>query len=222
MYFSNFNKAITYQNHYGAHGEALLDVCCEEKSASLCKEDTDVFPTDPEWDKFGMINITSGITEIKAGFLETFINMKTLFLYRSVTNIEITDELNRLFRKNKVKIKGWYDTYGEAMALQKHLSFSHDDIFIGWSRDEIHHASTKLIIRFTDNNKPYLFFDEYSPGSSAGSMLGGSWEKNLPEDFYIDMTLEKFASTLPNFREPILKNEDLAYYFETANKRKKN
>ena len=92
---------------------------------------------------------------------------------------------------------------------------------MGWARDEEHMTNTRLEIRFNEQGKPYRFYDDICPGWAASNMGGGTYERELDEDFYVGETLESFADWFERFRDDILKNKDLQYYLETANKRRK-
>ena len=216
MYFSNFNEKITYSNHWG--GE--LDVCGEGR---VCKEDLDVFPVlRKNWrNEHWCLRLEKGITEVGAGFLEAFKNLAVLVIHYSVQSIEMTPALETLLRKNKVVIRGWYDSYGERFALENGLAFLHSDIMVGWADDEAHYTHTRLEIRFNDDGKPYAFYDDYCPGISAGNNGGGTYTQEIAEDFFVGQTLESFAKFKPRFSADILQNEDLKYFFETAGKRRK-
>lgn len=163
----------------------------------------------------------NGITEIQAGYIEEFKNLKTLCIGYTVKDIEITDELLGLLVGNGVNIKGWYDSFGERFAKRYSLKFSHADIYIGWYCNDDYDMRSKLTIRFDDNGKPYREYDEYTSGISAGSNGGGVYTRELDEDFYVGMTLNDMAEFLPRYREPILKNKELEYYLRTANLRHK-
>lgn len=58
-----------------------------------------------------------------------------------------------------------------------------------------------------------------APGWAASNNGGGTYERELDENFYKGETLETFAEWFTRFRNDILRNEDLAYYFMTAQKR---
>ena len=214
MYFSEFNKKITYESHWGG----ILDVCGEGK---VCKEDLTVsYARDEKWRKdFSTINLTKGITGVGAGFLEAFQNMGTLVIHYSVKSIEMTPALKSLLKKNKVVVRGWYDSFGERFARENELRFIHADILVGWAHDEEHYTNTRLEIRFDEKGKPYRFYDDICPGISAGNNGGGTYTRELDEDFYVGETLESFAEWLQRFSKDILKNDDLKYFFEKASKR---
>ena len=213
MYFSNFNDKITYSNNW----DGSLEVCGQGK---VCQEDLLVRPAPgKKWmEEFTTIHLKKGITDVGAGFLEAFTAMHTLIIHYTVKSIALTPALQALFKRNRVVVRGWYDSYGERFARENGLKFIHADILVGWAHDEEHYTNTRLEIRFDDAGKPYRFYDDICPGISAGNNGGGTYTRELDEDFYVGETLESFAEWLKCFSHDILKNEDLRYYLETANK----
>jgi hypothetical protein len=165
------------------------------------------------------VEFTKGITEVGPGFLEAFPALQYIIIHYNVQSIAVTPQLKALLKKNHVFIRGWYDSFGERFAKELGLEFRHADIFIGWYRDEEHDTGTRLEIRFDDKGKPYRYYDDVCTGWAASVSGGGTYTRELDEDFYVGETLESFAEWFERFREPILKNQDLKYYFATANRR---
>lgn len=186
-----------------------------EGTGKVCQEDTDVeylMRSKEEWiQEYTRLCIAAGITEIGPGFLETFAFMEELTIHYSVKTIAMTPELKSLLTSRKVVIFGWRDSAGERLAQELGLKFVQAEIFVGWFRSS--YSSTKLIIKF-DRECPYLYFDEYSQGSSAGSCGGGSWEEELAKDFPVGVTLESFAMKHIQWDDEIMSNKDLKYYLE--------
>ena len=212
MFFSTHNKNITYDNERG-YGTLAV-----EGTGKVCQEDTDVMPmmcSKEEWiQHWTKIIITNGITEIGPGFLETFAFMTELTIHYSVKTIAVTPELKSLLVSRQVVIRGWRNSEGERLAQELGLKFIQADILVGWFVDYDVHERTKLVIMF-DKGRPYLFYDVFT---SCG---GGCQEVDLDENFYVGATLESFAERkeFSNFRDEILKNKDLEYYFNAANGR---
>lgn len=180
MYFSKHNENVTFSYTYGS----ALEV---EAKGSVCKEDTDVEPyPNKNWSKeHYRIELTEGITEVGAGFLDVFVNMEELIIHRSVKNIEVTPQLKKILKN--VTIRGWHRT---------------------------DYSNTKLTIRFKNDGTPYLEYDEYTSGISAGNCGGGTYTRDIEPDFYKSETLESFANRLPGYHDVILKNKDLAHLFK--------
>ncbi len=216
MYFSNHNEAITFSYTYGRP----LKV---EGKGAVCRDDLDVFPTaEQDWPaEYSAIHLTKGITEAKAGFLDAFTGMETLILDRTVRRIAMTPALAKLLRQNLVLIRGEYDTYAEEFAQNNKLNFLHADIFLALDRDEKHFENTFITLRFYENGKAAIECDVYSPGSSAGNNGGGTIANEIPGDFYVGCTVEKFADHFPaHLRDKLLKNEELKRFLKTANMRR--
>lgn len=85
-------------------------------------------------------------------------------------------------------------------------------IMVGWHRTD--YSNTKLTIRFKNDGTPYLEYDEYTSGISAGNCGGGTYTRDIEPDFYKSETLESFANRLPGYHDVILKNKDLAHLFK--------
>lgn len=90
----------------------------------------------------------------------------------------------------------------------------HEDIEIGWFHSSEYHMNTKLTLRFRSSGEPYLEYEDYCPGISAGNSMGGTYERPLPEGFPKGWTLEEFAESRPRYRDVILQNKKLKEYFE--------
>ena len=216
MNFSLYNKDITYSYTYGG----ALKVCGKGK---VCEEDLDVRYDRGQgrrWtDEYYGVEFEKTITEVGPGFLEGFRNLDYLVIPHTLRSIAMTPALKSLLKKNKVLVRGWYDSYGERFAQENGLEFRHANILVGWARDEAHHPDTRLEIRFNKEGKPYRFYDDICPGWAASNNGGGTYERELDEDFFVGETLESFAEWFSRFQKDILVNEDLKYYLETANKR---
>ena len=216
MNFSLFNKAIEYSFTWGGP----LKVLGEGK---VCEGDLDVKYDQGKgrrWtDEYIGVAFDKGITEVEAGFLEGFPNLEYVVIPYTLQSIEVTPKLKAMLQQKNVLIRGWYDSYGERFAQENGLAFRHANIIVGWTRDEEHDTSTRLEIRFNEEGKPYRFYDDVSSGWAASNSGGGTYERELDEDFFVGETLESFADWFERFRDAILKNDDLKYYLETANKR---
>ncbi|MBR3065759.1 MAG: hypothetical protein IKG90_09000 [Bacteroidales bacterium] len=216
MNFSLFNKAIEYSFTWGGP----LKVLGEGK---VCEGDLDVKYDQGKgrrWtDEYIGVAFDKGITEVEAGFLEGFPNLEYVVIPYTLQSIEVTPELKAMLQQKNVLIRGWYDSYGERFAQENGLAFRHANIIVGWTRDEEHDTSTRLEIRFNEEGKPYRFYDDVCSGWAASNSGGGTYERELDEDFFVGETLESFADWFERFRDAILKNDDLKYYLETANKR---
>ncbi len=215
MYFSKHNKKIIYINHYSG----LLEVKGE---GVLCREDTEVSPTPTESlaKEYDTLSVTEGITEVGEGFLDAFPNIGCLILARTVGAVAASPELDKRLRKNKVLIRGEYDTFAERFAEEKGLRFLHCDIHLADDDIAEHYEHDIITLRFHPKGAPDIHYDCYTPGSSAGSYGGGEYAKKLPKDFYVGCTVEQFAGNFPErLREQLTANGMLCRFLEAANRR---
>ncbi len=215
MYFSKHNEAIVYINHYSG----LLEVKGE---GVLCREDTDVSPTPTESlaKEYDTLSITQGITQVGEGFLNAFPHIGCLILARTVGSVDTTPEIDNRLRKNKVLIRGEYDTFAERFAREKGLAFLHCNIHLADDDIGDHYEHDIITLRFHAEGAPDIHYNCFTPGSSAGSYGGGEYANELPKDFYVGCTIEKFANHFnERVREQILSNETLRRFLEIANRR---
>ncbi len=218
MYFSEHNKDTVYINHYSG----LLEV---KGTGPLCREDARVFPDDGEdWAReYDTLHVTEGITELGAGYLEAFPGIRCLILSRTVGSVTVDGALEKRLRKDKVLVRGEYDTYAEDFAREKGLRFLHCDIPLGEDLDEQHHERDVITLRFHRKGAPDIHHNVFSPGSSAGNYGGGEVAVALPRDFYAGCTVEQFADRFPErLREQLLANGMLRRFLEAANRRAKS
>jgi len=216
MYFSKRDESITYINHYSG----LLEV---EGKGLLLKEDADVWPTGGEhWQRgYDTLSATEGITGLGEGYLDSFSNIGCLILSRTVESVATSPELDKKLRKNKVLIRGEYNTFAEKFAQEKGLKFLHCDIPLAEDDIEIAHEHDIITLRFHENGSSDIHYNCFTPGSSAGSYGGGEYAKELPKDFYVGCTMELFANNFPErLREQLMANEMLCHFLEAANSRK--
>lgn len=202
MYCSRHNNEITYFFTWGK------PVCIEGKGA-LCKEDTDIGKEN--WtSEYTRLHIKNGITEVKKGFLESFVLLRELIIDSTVENIEMTDELLQLLKNNKITIRGGYDTYAEKFAAENGLTFIHKDIYLGIRRNEEHNESRTITLHFEESDKMCLLYEDFCQGISAGNTMGGEFTRDMPEGFHRGCTVEEFAYMMPEaFFDQIMKNKEL-------------
>ena len=215
MYYSKHNKKIIYINHYSG----LLEV---EGKGPLVKEDAEVWPeSDKNWAReYNTLSFTEGITAIREGYLESFPRIWCLIIGRTVESVSVSPELEKKLRKNKVLIRGEYNTFAEKFAQEKGLKFLHCDIPLADDDIEMAHEHDIITLRFHLNGSADIHYNCFTPGSSAGSYGGGEYANELPEDFYVGCTVEKFANIFnERVREQIMSNEMLRRFLDAANSR---
>ena len=178
---------------YYSRSGGLLEV---RGTGVLCVEDIPkIREYGEEWTKqFTSLSIASGVTGIENGFMGSF--------------------------KNVSLIRGEYNTFAEEFAKTNGLRFLHCDIPVAEDNDEARHEKDEITLRFHPDARPDILHDIYSTGSSAGSYGGGQVVNDLPEDFYVGCTVEKFAENFPErLRGQITENEMLKRFLEAANSR---
>ena len=216
MFFSKHNEKIIYINHYSG----LLEV---EGEGVLIKEDAEVWPTTGRtWQKeYDTLSVKEGITGLGEGYLEAFPDIDCLILGRTVESVATTPELDRRLCKNKVLIRGEYNTFAEKFAEEKGLGFLHCDIHLADDDIGDHYEHDIITLRFHTKGAPDIHYNCFSPGSSAGSWGGGEYANPLPRDFYVGCTVEKFADIFnERVRGQILSNDMLRRFLDAANSRR--
>ena len=216
MYFSKHNENTVYINHYSG----LLEV---EGEGLLIKEDAEVRPTtERNWQKeYDTLSVKEGITGLGEGYLEAFPDIDCLILARTVESVATTPELDKRLRKNKVLIRGEYNTFAEKFAEEKGLGFLHCDIHLADDDIGDHYEHDIITLRFHTKGAPDIHYNCFTPGSSAGSYGGGEYANPLPLDFYVGCTVEKFADNFnERVRGQILSNDMLRRFLDAANSRR--
>lgn len=216
MYFSKHNEKIIYKNHYSG----LLEV---EGEGPLCKEDAEAWPTmERNWrNEYDTLSVNEGITGLGEGYLDAFSHIDCLILSRTVESIATTPELDKRLRKNKVLIRGEYNTFAERFAKDKGLEFLHCDIHLADDDIGDHYEHDIITLRFHTKGAPDIHYNCFTPGSSAGSYGGGEYANELPEDFYVGCSPEKFAGNFPErLREHLMANDMLRRFLDAANSRR--
>ncbi len=214
MYHSKHNQNITY---FFTWGKPVLI----EGNCAICKEDTDIGKEN--WTKeYTRLYFKDGITEVKKGFLESFVMLRELVIDSTVKNIEMTEELRKLLKKNCVIIRGCYGTYAEEFAQENGLTFIHKDIYLGIRRNEEHSESRTITLHFDESGQMSLLYEDFCQGISAGNTMGGEFTRDLPEQFHKDCSLEEFADMMPGaYFEQIMKNKELEAFLDIYANRQK-
>lgn len=212
MYCSKYNNDITYFFTWGK--PVLID-----GKGAICKEDTDIGKEN--WtQEYTRLYFKDGITEVKNGFLESFINLKELIIDSTVKNIEMTNELNELLKNNNVVIRGCYNTYAESFAEENSLLFIHKDIYIGIRHNEEHCESRTITLHFDESGQMSLLYEDFCQGISAGNTMGGEFTRTMPKEFHKGCTLEEFADMMPEaYYAQIMKNKELEAFLYSYTER---
>jgi len=180
------------------------------------REDTEIWNPVENWKEvFTTVTVCEDITELYAGVLEQFPNVKKLNLPKSLTRIEMTDALSTLLHTNDVLVHAAYGSYGDAFAQEYGLRFLPENIELGWHRDEAHDESTKLVLRFYEDGTMDLLIDIFTTGISAGSSGGASLDRPMPEEYHPGCTLEEFAELFPaRYYKQIMNNHEVQVFLQ--------
>lgn len=215
MYFSKYHSGLCFIDR----GMGNLEI---SGKGSISASDTETWNQDESWkEQCTVLTVYDGITAICVGVLEQFPNMVKLRLPKSVTRIDMTDELNTLFHKNDVLVHAAYGSYGDTVAQNNGLRFLPENIELAWCRDEEHDESTKLVLRFYEDGSMDLLYDIFTAGISAGSNGGASLDRPMPEEYYPGCTLEEFADMFSaRYHEQIMNNSELKIFLRREAERK--
>ena len=122
MYFSKYHSGLCFIDR----GRGNLEI---NGKGSISASDTETWNQDESWkEQCAVLTVNDGITAICVGVLEQFPNMVKLRLPKSVTRIDMTDELNTLFHKNDVLVHAAYGSYGDTVAQNNGLRFLPENI----------------------------------------------------------------------------------------------
>ena len=180
------------------------------------REDTEIWNPVENWKEvFTTVTVYDDITEIYAGVLEQFPNVKKLNLPKSLTRIDMTVGLKTLLHANDVIVHAAYGSYGDAFAQDNGLRFLPENIELGWYRAEEYDESTKLILRFHEDGTMDLLYDIFTTGISAGSSGGASLDRPMPEEYYPGCTFEEFAGMFSaRYYEQIMTNHEVKIFLK--------
>ena len=191
-------------------------------TGGIRREDTEIWNPVENWKEgFTTVTVCEDITELYAGVLEQFPNVKKLNLPKSLRCIDMTDALKMLLHTNDVLVHSAYGSYGDTFAQVYGLRFLPENIELGWHRDEVHDESTKLVLRFYEDGTTDILIDIFTTGISAGSSGGASLDRPMPEDYYPGCTLDEFADMFPaRYHDQIMSNPEVKVFLQRESKRK--
>ena len=160
------------------------------------------------------------VVEVEPDFFEIVPTIDELWIINPECNINMTDKTLKLFQKNKVIIRGKYDTAAEKYAREYHLRFLHLDVVLASVGDFYERSGIDIItLRFYSDGSPYIHQDCRCQGSSAGSVGGGEISFDLPKKFYLKMTADEIADRCWH-SETIKENGILKDFIEKAKEKK--
>ena len=161
-----------------------------------------------------------GFTEVETAFLERLENLKELILPDSITEIKMTDKLERILKENNTLIRGSLDSFAERFAAEMGLNFRPADFIFARHVFAKVQEITLLTVQFNRDGSVQIRSDVDSPGSSAGNTFGGVFYNEIPSDFWMNTTAEEVSAMNPGLDDVVVKDGRLADFIEKAKEHK--
>ena len=161
-----------------------------------------------------------GFTEVETAFLERLENLKELILPDSITEIKMTDKLERILKENNTLIRGSLDSFAERFAAEMGLNFRPADFIFARHVFARVQEITLLTVQFNRDGSVQIRSDVDSPGSSAGNTFGGVFYNEIPSDFWMNTTAEEVSAMYPGLDDVVVKDGRLADFIEKAKEHK--
>ena len=161
-----------------------------------------------------------GFTEVETAFLERLENLKELILPDSITEIKMTDKLERILKENNTLIRGSLDSFAERFAAEMGLNFRPADFIFARHVFAKVQEITLLTVQFNRDGSVQIRSDVDSPGSSAGNTFGGVFYNEIPSDFWLNTTAEEVSAMYPGLDDVVVKDGRLADFIEKAKEHK--
>ena len=161
-----------------------------------------------------------GFTEVETAFLERLENLKELILPDSITEIKMTDKLERILKENNTLIRGSLDSFAERFAAEMGLNFRPADFIFARHVFAKVQEITLLTVQFNRDGSVQIRSDVDSPGSSAGNTFGGVFYNEIPSDFWMNTTAEEVSAMYPRLDDVVVKDGRLADFIEKAKEHK--
>lgn len=147
--------------------------------------------TDPEGISF---QLGEEIEQVEDGFFALVPTINELFILNPECNIIMSEETVNLFKKNRVLIRGRFNTAAERFAKEYGLKFLHSDVELAKAGDYHDAGGIDIItLRFYEDGNAYIHQNNLCTGSSAGWSGGGEMEFDLPSGFYKKMDAAAIA-----------------------------
>ncbi len=158
-----------------------------------------------------------GYTGVASAFLEKLETLKELILPPSVSDIQMTPNLESILVNNNTMIRSTFDSFAESFARENKLRFRHSDFVFAEYELEYAPESTRLIMQFRRDGSVVIKEDVNSPGTSASNTLGGSFYHKLNKEFHKTNDAEEIADMFSKgLRDAILKDGRLSDFIAKA------
>ena len=226
MYFSNLHENVEFDTWYPGPYTLYGDVITVgapysyKRRVSVCAGDLDVSPGKLVPGAYKTLVIEKSVCAVEKGFIEAFIHLKDLIVEADLKRIPVTPELENLLRRNKVIVRGTFNSAAEKLADSLGLTFIHKNITVARHYFEAHCENSVLTLSFQEGEDPFIWEDITSPGISAGNNGGGTLRRDLPKDFYKGGSIEEFSEHFGScYTKKILANEELIAFLKEADRR---
>ena len=140
------------------------------------------------------IGLDEKIELVESGFFETVPTLNCLWMENPDCKLQMTDAVVQLLQKNRVILRGWFDSTAEQYARDYRLRFLLLDTELASVGDYFEQGNDTITLRFHEDGSAYIHQDCRCQGSSAGSIGGGELSFDLPNDFYLTMTADQIAN----------------------------
>ena len=150
-----------------------------------------------------------GFTSIDSAYRERLVALKELILPNSIKEISLTEKLKRILRENNVLIRGVFDSFAERFAEEQNLNFRPID-FVFASYDG-QHESTVLTMLFKRDGRAVV--EECISAENSSDWVS---YKELPMEFWKNLSCEQVANLFPSGYNAILADGRLANFMEKA------
>ena len=226
MYFSKLHENVTFDTWYPGPYTQFGNVLTvgapygHKRKIRVCAGDLDTSPGTMNPGSYKTLVIEDSVCEVEKGFIESFPKLRDLIVEGDIQPIPLTPELEGLLKRNKVIVRGSFNSAAEKLAVRLGLPFFHKNLFVAKYYEERRYETTTLMLCFQVGEAPFIWEDVVCPGISAGNNGGGTLRHDLPADFYKGGSIEDFAGHFgPVYTEGILRNEALAAFLKEADRR---
>ena len=155
------------------------------------------------------------IREVEPDFFELLPTISSVWINNPECDLHMTEKTAALFQKNRVILRGVYDTAAERLAREYRLRFLHLDVKLASVGDYFEHGADIITLRFREDGSAYLHQDCRCQGISAGNTGGGEVSVDIPDDFYLSLTCEELADMCWHTGD-VIANGVLAAFLEQA------
>ncbi len=139
------------------------------------------------------LGLDEEIEEVEPDFFDLLPTINDVWINNPHCKIHMTKKTIKLFQANHVILRGVYDSVAEELARKYHLRFLHLDVKLAKVGDYFDRGSDMITLRFRTDGTVYIHQDASCQGISAGSIGGAENSFDIPNDFYLKMTVEQVA-----------------------------